>query len=460
MERADAIAARRFGYGAGPGMPSGGPDAMLAALAGPDRGEALFPTPDPGPAHALLVARRQAVLDRREADRLGADASAATAGLRAARAGVGALLDGHLRRTLARALDAPDAFRERLAAFWTDHFATAARHPAERALMGDFVGAAIRPHLAGRFADMPKAATVHPVMLSYPAQAGSMGPGSRVGRARGRGLNENHARELLELHTLGPGGPYGQSDVRQLAELMTGWTVRHDTRGTTFWRGIAEPGAETVLGRGYGGGPASPDHLMAALEDLSVHPDTARSLARKLAVHFVSDAPPEDLVEAMARAHLEGGGDLARVYAALLAHPAAWSAEAPKIRRPLEWMATAMRALGIAGRAAMEAPRPLLRRAVIAPLARMGQPFARPPGPDGWPEGAGRWAEPQSLAERIGWAMRAPRALLPELPDPRELAARAVPWGVPPELALAAAAAESRRDGVGLVLVSPSLLRR
>src|SRR5690606_4985798 len=140
----------------------------------------------------------------------------------------------------------------------------------------------------------------------------------------GKGLNENLARELLELHTLGAGSGYRQDDVRQMAELLTGLTVDPD-RGTVFKPQLAEPGAETVLGVSYGGDKARLDDIAALLHDLAVRPETAAHLARKLAVHFVSDDPPEDLVATMRAAFSDRGGDLSAVYAAMLGHPAAWS---------------------------------------------------------------------------------------------------------------------------------------
>ena len=453
----DAIAARRFGYGAGPGAARGGPGPMLDDLAGPDRAARLWPAPEGAiaEAHRIIEAlreisaqmRREGATDAREAQR------------RAAARRLRASADAHAALSLSRILDAPDPFRERLVWFWTDHLAVAARSTTERGLAAGYVEEAIRPHVTGRFADMLRAATLHPVMLEYLDQRNSIGPGSQVGRDMGRGLNENHARELLELHTLGVGGGYAQADVRQLAELMTGVTTRRDMR-VRFAPARAEPGAETVLGRTYGGDPARLGHIEEALGALAVHPDTARHLARKLAVHFVSDAPPEGLVADLEAAWLAHGGDLMPIYEILLTHPQALSGPPAKIRPPFEWVATCLRALGVPGAQVAAMGGRDLKRDLLAPLAAMGQPYMRPPGPDGWPEEAGRWAEPHSLAERIAWAMEAPARLLPDLPDPRELLREAVPWGAPDELAFAARAAERRRDGVGLVLVSPSLMRR
>ncbi len=199
-----------------------------------------------------------------------------------------------MRTTFQRAIASRTGFRERLVAFWTDHFTVAANGPVLSALVPDLVENAIRPHVGGRFGDMLEAVTLHPAMLIYLNQVQSAGPNSVAGKRRGKGLNENLAREVLELHTLGVGAGYTQDDVRQLAELLTGLSV--DKSGFTFRSRIAEPGAEVVLGKRYGGGEASLGDIRAVLADIAVHPDTARHLARKLIVHFVGGEVPEDWV--------------------------------------------------------------------------------------------------------------------------------------------------------------------
>ena len=444
-----AILHARFGYGAGPGA-AASTDAMLAALRAPDR--AIRRHPGFGGGRDAISAMRAA----RRSMRAGEDGARDRIG--EARAALRHAADEALSVSLARILDAPDAFRERLVWFWADHFAVSTRPLSQRALMGAYVDEAIRPHVAGRFADLLRAATLHPLMLHYLDATASVGPASEIGMRRGRGLNENHARELLELHTLGADGPYTQRDVTELAELMTGHWVNADLEAG-FRPRAAEPGPETVLGRSYGSDPARGGHLWAALDDLAAHPATAAHVCRAIALHFLYDDPPADLLAAMEAAWRREDGALPPVYAALLTHPAAEGPPA-RIRRPFEWMATALRALGMTGGALRAlAPRDL-RRAIAAPLRAMGQPFMAPPGPDGWAEEGEAWARPQLLAERIAWAMAAPERLLGALPDPRALLDRALPHGAPPDLAFAASAAESRRDGVGLVLLSPSLMRR
>ncbi|CAM5394543.1 hypothetical protein FALB51S_02097 [Frigidibacter albus] len=366
---------------------------------------------------------------------------------------------GARRLTLARAVDAQIGFRERLLQFWTDHFTARPRGPDMGPMAQVFAEEAIRPHLAGRFADMLKAADTHPLMLVYLDQTVSVGPNSQAGR-KGGGLNENLAREMLELHTLGVGGSYGQADVRQLALLLTGlfWTYR---AGWAFDPTRAEPGAETVLGESYGGAvPADVSEIHAALEDLALHPDTGRHLAWKLAVHFTSDDPDAGMVEDMAAAYARGGGALMPVYAAMLDHPAAWETFGAKTRQPQDFLVAALRSLGVSGAQVAQLAPGAVNNHLLGPLRRMGQPFAGPPGPDGWPEAASSWITPQGLAARIDWAMTAPRHWTRPLPDPRHLLRAALDDAAGERLVWAVGRAETAAEGAGLVLASPDFNRR
>jgi uncharacterized protein (DUF1800 family) len=300
---------------------------------------------------------------------------------------------------------------------------------------------------------------LHPAMLQYLDQSRSVGPGSKVGQRKGLGLNENLAREILELHTLGVGAAYSQADVTEFAELLTGVLYAGGTE-STFQSNRAEPGAETVLGRRYGGGKAALDDIRAALGDLALRPETAAHLARKLAVHFLADAPPEPLVAALAARYLETGGALDAVYELLLSDPAATDPEARKARQPFDFLVAAFRALDLDGASVAAMPDKLMRQTVVRPLALLGQRFQAAPGPDGWPEAAGHWLTPQGLAGRITWAMAMPVRLVRELPDPRDFAARALGAGAAPVVLRAVAGAQDRREAVGLVLAAPGFNRR
>lgn len=449
-------AAFRFGLGPDPSDPSG-PGAgdiarMAERLAGPD--DAAARHPGRGIAEVLPTFRRVEMATKllrqnevTEKDQL----------YRAARAAASDLGLDALRVTMARAVDTEDALRERLVWFWADHFTVKARTHRHPFMPATLVEDAIRPHLTGRFADMLVAVTLHPAMLIYLDQAQSTGPGSRRGQRTRAGLNENFARELIELHTLGVGAGYTQGDVREMAELLTGLGFDPEF-GFVFEPGRAEPGAETVLGRTYRGKGTGP--ILHALRDLAARPETAAHLARKLAVHFVADAPDPGLVDDLAQIFTLSEGNLGTVTAALLHHPAAAAPEARKVRQPVDFMAAALRALGVGGADLKRMDGAAFRRLIRQPLAAMGQPWQDPRGPDGWPEAAEAWITPQGLAGRIHWGMTAPGRLVDEMPDPVALARRALGPRTDDALRLALSRSESRRDGVGLVFAAPAFNRR
>jgi uncharacterized protein (DUF1800 family) len=442
------LAAIRFGTGlpASPVMRS--PADMLAALAGPDVAAAVWP--GLGLAQILPV-YRTARTARQAARRGDVEKVAYKLKLRDAKDQA----DQVNKTTFARAVGADDGFRERLVQFWADHFTTEPRFLIDAALPAALIEDAVRPHVAGRFADMLRAVTLQPAMLLYLDQVNSTGPNSPVGSRKGAGLNENLAREVLELHTLGVGGAYGQADVRGAAEVLTGATMTPED-GFVFDEGRAEPGASTVLGRVYDGTGVARIH--ALLEDLAVHPDTGRHLARKLAVHFVSDAPDEGMVADMAAAYA-ASGVLLDVYAAMLHHPAAWEPVAQKARQPFDFIVAALRALAVPPDRIAGMGRGEFRKRVILPLRAMGQEWGRPGGPDGWEEDAEAWINAEGLAARISWAMEAPGKFGP-LPDPRVLVKTALGDQAGERLIWATSAAESPREGVGLILASAEFNRR
>lgn len=243
-----SIAAFRFGYGlpARPEMASA--EGLLAALAGPDEAAERWPS--------ITVADLMPVIEEflriKKAGKAEADNAKAKANLKDVAGVSDQLAVRGAKAALARAVGAEDPLRERLVQFWADHFTTVARNRIERALPATMIEEAIRPNLMRPFAEMLKAVVTHPAMLIYLNQASSVGPGSRLGMRQGKGLNENLARELLESHTLGVGAGYAQDDVRQMAELLTGLSLRPGT-GFVFDPRQAEPGPETVLGVTYRG---------------------------------------------------------------------------------------------------------------------------------------------------------------------------------------------------------------
>jgi len=359
---------------------------------------------------------------------------------------------------MARAVEAQDGFRERLVRFWADHFTTTGRFRYDGALPYAMADDAIRPHLTGRFADMLRAVTLHPSMLIYLDQVLSVGPNSEAGKARRRGLNENLARELIELHTLGVGASYTQDDVRQLAELLTGLAV-DDRKGQVFRPELAEPGPETVLGTAYPGSGMNP--ILRVLDDLAARPETARHIARKLATHFVADRPKPALIDAMAQTFRASGGNLLEVYRTLLEHGQAWNEPLTKARQPYDFMVASFRAMGLGGQEILDLSDGPFARMVMGPMKVMGQDLRiGPNGPDGWAEEAENWISPQGLAARITWAMEVPGRLKRDLPDPASFAKAALGNLATEPLLFAVRGSENQREGIGLVLASPAFNRR
>lgn len=361
-------------------------------------------------------------------------------------------------QTMQRRIWTQDGLRERLSYFWADHFTARGKGGILKRANAPYVEDAIRPHIMGRFSDMLRAVITQPLMLHYLDQQRSVGPNSlKAVRKGNRGLNENLARELLELHTLGVDGPYGQSDVRELAELLTGLTFSR--KGDfSFRKKLSEPGLETVLGVRYGGDPAELSHIYKLLDDLSVHPATARHIAGKLAVHFVGDAPDTELIAALEARYLATRGDLGEVIGALLAHPAAWNDAGGNVKPPVDYVGSALRALAVPSGAIGENTKQI-SAVLLAPMVLMGQSWEAPLGPDGWPENDAEWITPQRFAARLDWAMSAPGVLRPDLPDPREFVETALGGRAPSAVLFAANGAEDRRVGVGIVLASPAFQR-
>lgn len=365
-----------------------------------------------------------------------------------------------LGQTLLRRAYTPTAFRERVTFFWADHFTAHGKAGVIKRATSPYIDSAIRPNITGRFADLLIATVTHPLMLDYLDQRLSVGPNSRRARRQGSkvGMNENLAREVLELHTLGVNGPYTQADVRELAELFTGMSFVPE-KGFKFRTDFVEPGAETVLGKSYSAEP-SMQPILAALEDLAAHPATARHIGEKLAVHFVSDGPDPALVDHLEARFNDTGGNLFALYEALLEHPSAWSEDAPNAKLPVDFMGSSLRALRVAPEKVQSMDEKRGRRLLVGPMRVMGQRWQEPIGPDGWPEADSNWITPQSLSARIRWAMEVPQTLVPDLPDPRAFAQTALGSRASQVVRFAAASAESKPEAIGLVLCSPAFQRR
>lgn len=312
-------------------------------------------------------------------------------------------LPTYRRDVLARARQAiltDDPFAERLVMFWSNFFAVAAdKGMRVRATAGAFEREAIRPHVLGRFADMLDAATKHPAMLAYLDNDDSIGPNSVRGRRSGNGLNENLARETLELHSVGVDGGYDQADVTALAAILTGWkgpsARRRGVKASfVFDPSAHEPGAHAVRGKRYAA--RGVDQGEAVLADLARAPATARHVARRLAAHFVADQPPAELVARLEDTFRRSDGDLRQVAAALVSTEAAWTPPPTKFVPPYDLLVAAHRLTGVQPTTEL----------LLAATSALAQPTWMPSSPKGWPDGDRDWAAPDALIERLDWMSR------------------------------------------------------
>ncbi len=449
------LAAIRLGYGLSPLMPP--PENVEAVLSGPAK---AGPGPDAmttARASALMVRLRDLTKARKEGGQEDIEKSKDFNRM------LGRMMVADLQSRIIRAVDDPIGFGERLVQFWADHFTVRPAGAGQNPLAVAFVDEAIRPHVNGRFEDMFFAADTHPMMLVYLNQTSSRGPNSiaaKRNRNKALGLNENLAREAMELHSLGVGAGYSQKDVRQLAELLTGLAFT-PADGFSYRPQLAEPGAESVLGESYGGGRRGGlDDIRSALTDIARRPETAQYISRKLAVHFVSDDPPEDLVRDLTGVWQASQGDLPQVYRVLVTHPALAETLRQKVRQPFDYLVACYRALGITGERIAALEHPQNARMTFDPMTAMGQPWARQNGPDGWPEDSQAWIAPQLLAARINWSLRMPRQMLDDMPDPRRLLETTFRGTQSDQLAWAVPKAESAAEGVALILASGDFNRR
>ena len=287
----------------------------------------------------------------------------------------------------------------------------------------------------------------HPAMLMYLDNARSVGPDSVVGRTGRRGLNENLARECLELHTVGPDAGYTQADVTEFARVLTGWSVEMQRLypGWVFRPGAHEPGTKTVMGRRFGQGEVAG---IEALEFLARHPATHRHLATKLVRHFVADTPLPDAVAVIEGVLRDTDGDLGAASTALLHLPGAWT-PLNKLRTPVDFAVAALRALDLPADKL-----PPLRGALQA----LGQPLWNAPLPNGWPDVASEWAAPEAIMRRIDWS----QAVAGHAGDgnPAEVADGVLGPLLRPQTRDAMRGAGSRRDALTLLLTSPEFQRR
>ena len=356
---------------------------------------------------------------------------------------------------LQRAAIADCGFLERLVVFWSNHFCISAnKGPLARMWAGAFEREAIRPHVLGRFGDMLKAVEQHPAMLFFLDNQQSLGPDSRAGQNRKRGLNENLAREIMELHTLGVGGGYSQDDVTSLARILTGWTFagRQGLLGApgsfVFNANAHEPGAQRLLGKTYRDDGVAQGET--ALADIARHPSTAGFIAGKFARHFVADDPPPAVVARLQQAFNSSDGDLKALALALVDCDEAWQAPRTKMRSPYEFLVAT-------GRLLSRIPEdPGL---YLGGLNLLGQPLWSPAGPNGFPDSNAAWAAPEGMKLRLDVSAQVASRIGDSI-DPRQLLELAAADAASPETRQTVERAESRQQALALLLMSPEFQRR
>ncbi|OYQ33360.1 hypothetical protein CHU95_13090 [Niveispirillum lacus] len=350
-----------------------------------------------------------------------------------------------LRTRLAASSVVP--FQERLVQFWSNHFTVSTQRPVIAPLGLAYETEAIRPHILGTFRDMARAAILHPAMLIYLDNAQSIGPDSKTGQKRDRGLNENLGREALELHLLGVDGGYHQDDVRAMALILTGWTLDEERGTASFNPRRHQPGEKVLLGQRIPESGIS--EAAAAIDLLCAYPTTATHVARKLARHFIADDPPPAAVATLAKSFRDSHGDLAEVTRALVRMDATWAQPLAKMRSPNDFITATLRAT------ALDVPDDRLVNA----MRLLGQmPFAAP-SPAGWPDRAADWTGPDAILRRIDWSLAFGQRVGATL-DVRRFIDTSLGDLADDGLRQAVARAPSPAEALGLVLSSPAFQRR
>ena len=343
---------------------------------------------------------------------------------------------------------------ERLVLFWSNHFTVSAKGKPHLAwLVGAYEREAIRPHILGKFSDMLIAVTQHPAMLVYLDNIMSFGPNSLVGRKRKRGLNENLAREILELHTLGVNGGYTQEDVIGLAKIITGWTVkpaRQGGGGYQFIQYVHEPGTHKLLGKSYS--QKGESQGIAALNNLARHPSTARFIATKMAQHFISDTPPERCIKKLEKTFLNTGGDLRAMTETLINMKEVWAAPLPKVKTPYELVISTFRLTDIP-------PKTLPFERIAQSLALLEHVPFQATSPAGWPDTEKGWLSPNAMMNRVEWCHAIAQVIRPK-ENPLDIAKSVLAGVADPATLLWIERAPSPIEGAALLLASPEWQRR
>lgn len=479
---APAIATNRFGLGAKPGelarFGRHAPDWLIAQLKGaaPVLSDAGLRSSQSVLIETMDVRRRQ-----RESKKAPKGGNAGAPGAddaepddrKARAAAIQNLLElpgiyrpiyvGEATARLRHAASTDRPFVERLTWFWANHFAVSIDKIAVLGLAGAFEREAIRPHVLGNFTDLLLAAEQHPAMLLYLDNHQSVGPGSRLARMAARrqaerkiGINENLAREILELHTLGVNGGYTQQDVTTFAQVLTGWSIggnfgrlkSGEPGKFTFREAMHEPGAKTVLGKRYS--EDGETEGKAVLRDIAAKPATATFIATKLARHFIADEPPPAAVEKLSKSFMKSHGDLPTVYRTLVELDASWKQPFAKYKTPADYIVSSYRAL--------ELPVDTSRRG-LASFELLGQRTWSPGSPAGWPDRGADWDGASALMKRIEWADAVGQRVGARR-NASDLAPQVLGATLGDETRKAIARAASADQALTLLLTAPEFLRR
>ena len=307
-----------------------------------------------------------------------------------------------------RALYSPRQLQEAMVDFWYNHFNVFAAKAIDHLWIGNYEETAIRPHALGRFRDLVLATAHHPAMLFYLDNHLNTAPGSPGARGQQTGINENYARELMELHTLGVDGGYTQDDVITLAHILTGWGLDRPAfrigrgAGFRFDPSRHDFGAKTFLGHTIPQG--GEEQGIAAIDILAKSPATARHISFQLAQYFVADSPPPALVDRLAQRFAQTDGDIAAVLKLLFTSTEFHDSAGQKYKTPYHYVLSAARAAGVE----VNNPRPLL-----GTMARLGMPLYFCPTPDGYKNTEDAWLNPDATTLRIGFATGLGRGALP-----------------------------------------------
>jgi uncharacterized protein (DUF1800 family) len=469
ITRDTAIAANRFGLGARPGE--------LRAIGADPRGWLTEQIRRPPPLADELerLASSEKVLqeffgqrEERKAERKtrkkepAPDAAGVVGSIRKT------LLPHYLAQAEARArmaIRSAASFHERLVQFWTNHFAVSVDKPICLGLAGTLENEAVRPNVTRRFIDLLRAVEKHPAMIAYLDNQYSVGPNSSLARTAARrraaagrkiDINENLAREILELHTLGVNGGYTQADVTTFAKVITGWSIgggQGPLAGGVpgrfhFRENVHEPGAQTLLGKTYRQEGIAQGE--AVLADLAAHASTARFLASKLVRHFVADDPPGACVDRVAEAYRKSEGDLPTMYRALIACDAAWTSAGSKYKTPQDFAYSAYRGLAV---------EPKEQRTLLTPFELLGQRPYSPGSPAGWPDTSRDWDGADALMKRVEWTV-ALAGRVASTHAPQSAAQDMLGPLATEQLLDSLNRAASSAQGLSILLLSPQFLRR